>query len=205
MLRQEIDLPRRRQRRRLALEAVALPRVVNLRDRAAGALPHLLRELLAAGNVDRDVCEAVLEQMGAEVHWQPNAVTVTGRKLRGVDVDMNRMPDAAMTLAVAGLFAEGPTAIRNIYNWRVKETERLEAVCTELRKLGSEVEEGRDYLVVTPPETLQAAAIDTYDDHRMAMAFSLAACGTVPVTINDPGCVRKTFPDYFDVLSRLVS
>jgi len=147
----------------------------------------------------------VLEQMGAKVHWQPNAVTVTGRKLRGVDVDMNRMPDAAMTLAVAGLFAEGPTAIRNIYNWRVKETERLEAVCTELRKLGSEVEEGRDYLVVTPPETLQAAAIDTYDDHRMAMAFSLAACGTVPVTINDPGCVRKTFPDYFDVLSRLVS
>ena len=147
----------------------------------------------------------VLEQMGAEVRWQPNTVTVTGGTLRGVDVDMNRMPDAAMTLAVVALFAEGPTAIRNIYNWRVKETERLEGVCTELRKLGAEVEEGRDYLVVTPPDNLQSATIDTYDDHRMAMAFSLAACGTVPVTLNDPGCVRKTFPDYFDVLSGLVS
>ena len=147
----------------------------------------------------------VLEQMGAEVRWQPNTVTVTGGTLRGVDVDMNRMPDAAMTLAVVALFAEGPTAIRNIYNWRVKETERLEGVCTELRKLGAEVEEGRDYLVVTPPDNLQSATIDTYDDHRMAMTFSLAACGTVPVTLNDPGCVRKTFPDYFDVLSGLVS
>ena len=114
------------------------------------------------------------------------------------------MPDAAMTLAVVALFAEGPTAIRNIHNWRVKETERLEAVCTELRKLGAVVEEGRDYLVVTPPETLQPTTIDTYDDHRMAMAFSLAACGTVPVVINDPDCVCKTFPDYFDVLSGLV-
>ncbi|HIL88536.1 MAG TPA: 3-phosphoshikimate 1-carboxyvinyltransferase [Deltaproteobacteria bacterium] len=146
----------------------------------------------------------VLEQMGAEVRWKPNTVTVTGRSLRGVDVDMNPMPDAAMTLAVVALFAEGSTAIRNIHNWRVKETERLEAVCTELRKLGAVVEEGRDYLVVTPPETLQPTTIDTYDDHRMAMAFSLAACGTVPVVINDPGCVCKTFPDYFDVLSGLV-
>ena len=147
----------------------------------------------------------VLEQMGAKVNWKPNAVTLTGGSLRGVEVDMNRMPDAAMTLAVVALFAEGTTAIHNIYNWRVKETERLEAVCTELRKLGAAVEEGRDYLIVTPPTTLQSTVIDTYDDHRMAMAFSLAACGTVPMTINDPGCVRKTFPAYFEMLSGLVS
>jgi 3-phosphoshikimate 1-carboxyvinyltransferase len=115
------------------------------------------------------------------------------------------MPDAAMTLAVAALFASGPTAIRNIYNWRVKETERLQAVSTELRKLGAVVEDGYDYLVIQPPEQIKAASIETYDDHRMAMAFSLAACGKSPVTINNPDCVSKTFPDYFEVLSGLCS
>jgi len=118
-------------------------------------------------------------------------------------VDMNQMPDAAMTLAVTALFAFGPTAIRNIYNWRIKETERLQAVSTELRKLGAEVEEGYDYLVIQPPEQIRKAEIDTYDDHRIAMAFSLAACGESPMTINNPGCVSKTFPDYFEVLNGL--
>lgn len=145
----------------------------------------------------------VLEKMGAKVEWEPQQVKLTGNSLNGVDVDMNKMPDAAMTLAVAALFASGPTAIRNIYNWRVKETERLQAVSTELRKLGAEVEEGYDYLVIQPPEQIRKAEIDTYDDHRMAMAFSLAACGESPITINNPGCVSKTFPDYFEVLNGL--
>ena len=147
----------------------------------------------------------VLEKMGAKVEWSPQQVKLTGAFLNGIDVDMNQMPDAAMTLAVAALFASGPTAIRNIYNWRVKETERLQAVSTELRKLGAVVEEGYDYLVIQPPEQIQTASIETYDDHRMAMAFSLAACGNSPVTINNPDCVSKTFPDYFEVLSGLCS
>ncbi|XP_015950654.1 3-phosphoshikimate 1-carboxyvinyltransferase 2 [Arachis duranensis] len=152
----------------------------------------------------------VLEKMGAKVTWTENSVTVTGpprdpsgrKVLQGVDVNMNKMPDVAMTLAVVALFANGPTAIRDVASWRVKETERMIAICTELRKLGATVEEGPDYCVITPPEKLNITAIDTYDDHRMAMAFSLAACGDVPVTINDPGCTRKTFPDYFEVLAK---
>lgn len=152
----------------------------------------------------------VLGQMGAEVTWTENSVTVkgpprnpSGRKhLRAVDVNMNKMPDVAMTLAVVALYADGPTTIRDVASWRVKETERMIAICTELRKLGATVEEGADYCVITPPEKLNVAAIDTYDDHRMAMAFSLAACADVPVTIKDPGCTRKTFPDYFEVLQR---
>ena len=146
----------------------------------------------------------VLEMMGAEVGWQSNEITVQGSgNLKGVDVDMNEMPDAAMTLAVTALFAKGTTAIRNIYNWRLKETERLKAVSCELKKLGAFVEEGEDYLIIAPPRELMPAKISTYDDHRMAMAFSLAACGEVPITILNPTCVSKTFPDYFDQLSKL--
>ncbi|KAJ4776659.1 3-phosphoshikimate 1-carboxyvinyltransferase [Rhynchospora pubera] len=154
----------------------------------------------------------VLEKMGAKVTWTENSVTVTGpprgssfreKHLKAVDVNMNKMPDVAMTLAVVALFADGPTAIRDVASWRVKETERMIAICTELRKLGATVEEGPDYCIITPPEKLNVAAIDTYDDHRMAMTFSLAACAGVPVTINDPGCTRKTFPNYFDVLQML--
>ena len=147
----------------------------------------------------------VLEKMGANVEWSEREISVSGSSLNGIDVDMNMMPDAAMTLAVAALFASGQTTIRNIHNWRVKETERLKAVSTELRKLGAEVEEGEDYLVIIPPNKIQNAEIDTYEDHRMAMAFSLAACGDASVTINDPGCVSKTFPEYFEVFSGLCS
>lgn len=151
----------------------------------------------------------VLEKMGAKVTWTENTVTVTGpprdssrKHLKSVDVNMNKMPDVAMTLAVVALYADGPTTIRDVASWRVKETERMIAICTELRKLGATVEEGSDYCVITPPEKLNVTEIDTYDDHRMAMAFSLAACADVPVTIKDPGCTRKTFPDYFEVLEK---
>jgi 3-phosphoshikimate 1-carboxyvinyltransferase len=151
----------------------------------------------------------VLEQMGAKLIWEDNAMIVSrepGTKLKGVDVDCGNIPDAAMTLAIVGLFAEGPTAIRNVYNWRVKETERMKAIVTELTKLGATVEEGHDYCIVHPLESIKpGVAIDTYDDHRMAMCFSLAACGGVPVVINDPECTAKTFPDFFDKLESLRS
>ncbi|KAA8499420.1 3-phosphoshikimate 1-carboxyvinyltransferase, chloroplastic [Porphyridium purpureum] len=151
----------------------------------------------------------VLEKMGAKVEWSANSITVSrdaGVKLRGVDVDCGDIPDAAMTLAVVALFADGKTAIRNVYNWRVKETERMKAIVTELRKLGAHVEEGHDYCIIDPPARINPdVAIDTYDDHRMAMCFSLAACAGVPVVINDPKCTKKTFPTYFDELARVSS
>jgi len=113
-----------------------------------------------------------------------------------------------MTIAVAALYAEGTSVLRNIASWRVKETDRLAAMATELRKLGATVEEGADYLSVTPPQQLTPATIDTYDDHRMAMCFSLASLdGTArrgtQVRINDPKCVAKTFPDYFRVFQHI--
>jgi 3-phosphoshikimate 1-carboxyvinyltransferase len=150
-----------------------------------------------------------LEQMGAAIamgeHWieagAGSAARASGR-LRAVDIDCNHIPDAAMTLAVAALFADGRTRLRNIASWRVKETDRIAAMAKELVKLGAGVEEGADYLAVTPPARwISGAAIDTYDDHRMAMCFSLAALGGVAVRINDPDCVAKTFPDYFSVLA----
>lgn len=139
----------------------------------------------------------VLEKMGAIVAWGDNWIEVTRGELNGVDVDLNHIPDAAMTIATTALFAKGTTTIRNVYNLRVKETDRLAALSTELRKVGATVEEGEDYLVITPPERTRSATIDTYDDHRMAMCFSLAAFGEGAITINDPGCTSKTFPSYF--------
>ena len=130
--------------------------------------------------------------------------TVTPGKLTGQDMDLNHIPDAAMTAAVLALFAEGKTVIRNIANWRVKETDRLAAMATELRKCGAAVTEGEDFIAITPPAHLQAATIATYGDHRMAMCFSLLALGGVPVTIEDPACVGKTFPDYFEVFQSLM-
>jgi 3-phosphoshikimate 1-carboxyvinyltransferase len=145
----------------------------------------------------------VLAKMGAKVSYGPNWIEVTRGELHGVDLDLNAIPDAAMTIATTALFAHGPTTIRNIYNWRVKETDRLSAMATELRKLGAEVVEGEDFIEITPPARIQSATIDTYDDHRMAMCFSLAAFGGVPITINDPGCTRKTFPEYFELFRRI--
>jgi 3-phosphoshikimate 1-carboxyvinyltransferase len=128
-----------------------------------------------------------------------------GFRPKAIDADFNHIPDAAMTVAVAALFADGPSVLRNIGSWRVKETDRIAAMAAELSKLGAKVEAGTDFLRIEPPAALRAAAIDTYDDHRMAMSFSLAACGGAPVRINDPGCVAKTFPDYFAQLAALTS
>lgn len=148
----------------------------------------------------------VLEQMGATVTWSEKWIEVTGGvPLKGIDVDLNHIPDAAMTIATTALFAQGTTTIRNVYNWRVKETDRLTAMATELRKLGAVVEEGEDYLSIQPPKTITSAAIDTYDDHRIAMCFSLAAFGDAEITINDPGCTAKTFPTYFELFNALTT
>jgi 3-phosphoshikimate 1-carboxyvinyltransferase len=145
----------------------------------------------------------VLEDMGATVEWGDTYVCVTKNKLHAIDMDFNHIPDAAMTIATTALFVEGTTTLRNIYNWRVKETDRLFAMATELRKVGAEVEEGEDYLKITPPKQLKHAAIDTYDDHRIAMCFSLLALDDVSVTINEPECTAKTFPTYFEVLKTI--
>lgn len=145
----------------------------------------------------------VLEKMGAHVTWGDTFIECRRGTLKGVDMDMNHIPDAAMTIATTALFAEGETVIRNIYNWRVKETDRLAAMAAELRKVGAEVEEGHDYIRVVPPVTLKHAEIETYNDHRMAMCFSLVALSDTPVTILDPKCTAKTFPDYFQQLERL--
>jgi len=154
----------------------------------------------------------VMSAMGAKVTQGENWTEVqspglgAGFRPKAIDADFNHIPDAAMTIAVVALFADGPSVLRNIGSWRVKETDRIAAMATELRKLGATVEEGADYLRITPPAALRSSvAIDTYDDHRMAMSFSLAACGGVPVRINDPGCVAKTFPDYFTQLAALSS
>ncbi|WP_338564156.1 3-phosphoshikimate 1-carboxyvinyltransferase [Erwinia sp. E_sp_B04_7] len=145
----------------------------------------------------------VLQQMGAVIEWGDDYIACTRGELKAIDLDMNHIPDAAMTIATAALFAEGTTVMRNIYNWRVKETDRLAAMATELRKVGAEVEEGHDYIRITPSETIKYAEIGTYNDHRMAMCFSLVALSSTPVTILDPGCTAKTFPDYFEQLARI--
>jgi 3-phosphoshikimate 1-carboxyvinyltransferase len=163
-------------------------------------------------SVQGDVAFAnVMEEMGATITWAPESITVTrdpSVKLKGVDVDCGKIPDAAMTLAVAALFADGPTTIRNVYSWRLKETERMKAIVAECTKLGATVEEFRDYCIVHPPKDNKLndnVLIETYDDHRMAMTFSLAACGGVNVIINDPGCTAKTFPTYFEMLERIAT
>ncbi len=155
----------------------------------------------------------ILECMGGRITMGENWIEASagdeavGRgRLRALDADLNHIPDAAMTAAVAALFADGTSTLRNIGSWRVKETDRIHAMATELRKLGATVEEGADYLRITPPPDaglIPNAEIDTYDDHRIAMCFSLAALGGVPVRINDPQCVDKTFPDYFAVLASI--
>jgi 3-phosphoshikimate 1-carboxyvinyltransferase len=151
----------------------------------------------------------MLERMGAAISMGDNWIEATAGRgwLQALDADCNHIPDAAMTLAVLALFADGTTTLRNIGSWRVKETDRIAAMATELRKLGAMAEEGADYLRITPPHAARLtphAVIDTYDDHRMAMCFSLAALSGVPVRINNPRCVDKTFPRYFEVLESIV-
>ena len=146
----------------------------------------------------------VLEKMGCRVEVAQNFIEVTGpKKLRGIDVDLNRMPDTAQTLAAIAPFADGPTTIRNVASLRIKETDRIAAVVTELRKLGVHAVEHPDGLVIPPAKRIHPAAIDTYDDHRMAMSFALVGLKAEGILIDNPDCVTKTFPGYFDKLGTL--
>lgn len=149
----------------------------------------------------------LLEKMGCSVDREPARLTVhgpaTGQKLRALDVDLNPMPDMVQTLAVLALFADGPTRVRNVENLRIKETDRLAALACELRKRGATVEEQSDGLVIHPPDPVRPGAVDTYNDHRMAMSFALAGLRAEGIVINDPGCTAKTFPDFFDRWARL--
>lgn len=162
---------------------------------------------VGADSIQGDVRFAeALAAMGARIEVHPHHILARppeNGRLRAFDLDLNHIPDAAMTLAVAALFADGPCRLRNIASWRVKETDRLAAMSTELRKLGAQVQEEADALAITPPARLRAAAIDTYDDHRMAMCFSLATLGGVDITIRDPACVNKTFPEYFTAFAAI--
>ncbi|HVF62623.1 MAG TPA: 3-phosphoshikimate 1-carboxyvinyltransferase [Casimicrobiaceae bacterium] len=176
---------------------------------AAGVLGQGPVRVRGAGHdsIQGDVAFAdVLRRSGADVQCGDNWIEArsTGR-LNGGTHDCNDIPDAAMTLAVVALFADAPTTLQGIASWRAKETDRIAAMATELRKLGARVDAQSDRLVIVPPERVRShVAIDTYDDHRMAMCFSLVAAAGVPVTIRDPQCVAKTFPDYFAVLDRLM-
>jgi 3-phosphoshikimate 1-carboxyvinyltransferase len=179
---------------------------------AAGAIAGgVFVEGITKDSIQGDILFAEeIKKMGAQVRYLADRVLVqmpeNGQKLKAIDIDCNHIPDAAMTLAIMALFAEGITTLRNIASWRVKETDRISAMATELRKVGAIVEEGSDYIKITPPTQLTAnAVIDTYDDHRMAMCFALISLGGVPITINDPKCVAKTFPKYFEEFAKIVS
>ena len=177
---------------------------------AAGAIAGgpVRVEGIGAHSIQGDVRFAeALQQMGASITMGDNWIeSRSNGALKAIDADFNHIPDAAMTIAVAALYADGPSTLRNIGSWRVKETDRLSAMATELRKLGATVEEGSDYLRVTPPPVILPATIDTYDDHRMAMCFSLASLdGKIrrgaAIRINHPHCVAKTFPEYFEAFA----
>jgi 3-phosphoshikimate 1-carboxyvinyltransferase len=166
-------------------------------------------------SIQGDVAFAdALALMGAKITAGEDWIEVTGvksanGKLNGITIDCTEIPDAAMTLAVAALFAEGPTRLNGIASWRVKETDRIAAMATELKKVGAIVEEGSDYIVIQAPASKDdwkspSDGIDTYDDHRMAMCFSLAAFGPHTLKINDPNCVAKTFPTYFAEFAQVV-
>jgi 3-phosphoshikimate 1-carboxyvinyltransferase len=158
-------------------------------------------------SVQGDVAFAdLLAAMDARISWGADWIeaSATG-PLRAIDYDCTQIPDAAMTAAILACFANGRTRLTGIGSWRVKETDRIAAMATELRKLGANVEEGPDWIAIDGPAQLREATIDTYDDHRMAMCCALAAAGGVPVHINDPKCVAKTYPDYFSQLSALVA
>ena len=174
---------------------------------ATGADPSNSIEVwgIGSGSIQGDIRFVEAAQlMGAKVESSPNSLKISrgAWPLKAIDLDCNHIPDAAMTLAVMALYANGQTTLRNIASWRVKETDRIAAMACELRKLGAEVEEGADFIRITPPQQWRSAAIHTYDDHRVAMCFSLAAFNPagLPVRILDPKCVAKTFPDYFETL-----
>ncbi|MDR0934320.1 MAG: 3-phosphoshikimate 1-carboxyvinyltransferase [Burkholderiaceae bacterium] len=179
---------------------------------AAGAIAQgpVRVEGIGRASIQGDVRFAeTLRQMGADVAYGDNWIEARSNGvLRAIDDDFNLIPDAAMTVAMLALHAEGISTLRNIGSWRVKETDRIAAMATELRKLGATVEEGADWLRITPPDAIQPAVIDTYDDHRMAMCFSLASLDGArrkgaQICINDPGAVAKTFPEYFQAFAQI--
>ena len=147
-----------------------------------------------------------LALMGAKIQTLEASIKVSKVKtLQAINLDCNHIPDAAMTLAVLALFANGTTKLHNIGSWRVKETDRIKAMATELKKLGAAVVEGEDFIEITPPLHIKEdVEIDTYDDHRIAMCFSLVSLKNISITINDPACVNKTFPTYFEVLESII-
>jgi 3-phosphoshikimate 1-carboxyvinyltransferase len=175
---------------------------------AAGVAGHGPVRVLGAGaqSVQGDVKFAdFLESVGATITRRPDWIEAAGGgRIQAFDTDFNHIPDAAMTAAVLALFANGPCTLRNIGSWRVKETDRLAAMAAELRKCGAAIEEGADWLRVTPPAKILPARVATYDDHRMAMSFSLAALGGAAIVIEDPTCVNKTFPEFFNVFNGIV-
>jgi 3-phosphoshikimate 1-carboxyvinyltransferase len=144
----------------------------------------------------------VLEQMGCSIKTSKKYIELTGKELQGINIDMNKMPDIVPTLAVVACFAKGPTDISNVANLRIKESDRIKAVCTELRKMGAEVIEKDDGMKIIPGN-LHGAEIDTYDDHRIAMAFSIAGLKISGIKIKSPKCVKKSFPDYWDVFKEV--
>lgn len=178
---------------------------------AAGAIGGFVNVSgIGKNSIQGDVKFAeALTLMGGKIDYSSDSIQADKPnlpKLKAIDLDCNHIPDAAMTLAILALFANGTTTLRNIASWRVKETDRIAAMATELRKVGATVLEGADFIQITPPEKLTPnAVIDTYDDHRMAMCFSLVSLGGVPITINDPKCVAKTFPNYFEEFAKIVS
>ncbi|CAL4322949.1 3-phosphoshikimate 1-carboxyvinyltransferase [Buchnera aphidicola (Protaphis terricola)] len=139
----------------------------------------------------------ILEKMGVIIQWGDDFIISRKGELNAIDLDMNDIPDAAMTIAVLALFAKGTTTIRNIYNWRVKETDRLSAMSNELKKVGANIKTGTDFISITPPKFIKFAQINTYNDHRIAMCFSLLCLSSVGVEISNPNCVVKTYPEYF--------
>lgn len=175
---------------------------------AAGALAGDIEvKGIGRNSIQGDVKFAeALVLMGADINILEASIQVTKvAALQAINLDCNHIPDAAMTLAVLALFAKGTTKLLNIGSWRVKETDRIKAMATELRKLGAAVTEGNDFIEITPPLKIKEhVEIDTYDDHRMAMCFSLVSLRNIPITINDPACVNKTFPAYFEVLESIV-
>jgi 3-phosphoshikimate 1-carboxyvinyltransferase len=191
------------------------PGVLHVEGDASAASYFLAAGVLGGGpvrvvgvgreSIQGDVAFAdVLQRLGADIRFGADWIEARrGEHLKGGTIDCTAIPDAAMTLAVVALFADAPSRLTGIASWRVKETDRIDAMARELAKLGAAVDAGRDELTIRPPGAMREATIDTYDDHRMAMCFSLAALGGAPVTIRDPGCVSKTFPDYFAVYASI--
>ena len=203
-------------------QAYRSPGVVHVEGDASSASYFLAAAAIAGGpvrvegvgkhSIQGDIRFAdILEKMGANVVYGDNYIEVShSGALKAIDEDFNLIPDAAMTVAILALYADGTSLLRNIGSWRVKETDRIAAMETELKKLGAIVESGEDWLKITPPDQIQDATIDTYDDHRMAMCFSLASlCSTekmgATIRINDPQCVSKTFPEYFQAFNTISS